>query len=182
MPKARSWSPADLPAAPAVRASTESGRIVPAQVPPSPAPEKEAAESASAGFAGKRVAESEGVRDAQEGRAFAAPPSRLLRPVPFGREVLLEVSPGTREGVEERIAAAARRLGGGTERSDRASAGATDGAAAVRVLVPEPSAAAFLEELRRLGTIPPEGVPSAVDVPSGPHPGTVAYTVRIRVR
>ncbi|MBI5905664.1 MAG: zf-HC2 domain-containing protein [Deltaproteobacteria bacterium] len=182
MPKARDWSPADLPAAPAVRASTDSGRIVPATVAPPPPQDRETAASASAGIDGKRVAEAEGMRKAQEGRALAAPPSRLLRPVPYGREVLLEVGAGQRDGVEERIAAAARRLGGGSESPDRASAGVAEGAAAVRVLLPEPSAAAFLEELGRLGTIPPEGRPAAIDTPAGPRAGTVAYTVRIRVR
>jgi len=182
MPKARSWSAADLPAAPAVRASTESGRIVSAPVQPPSAPDGESAASASAGFGGKRVAEAEGLRTVQEGRSFAAPPSRLLRPLPYGREVVLEVGSVAREGIEERIAAAARRLGGGPEPSDRPSAGPPDGAASVRILVPEPSAAAFLEELGRLGTIPPEGAPPAIDIPAGPRAGIVAYTVRIRVR
>jgi hypothetical protein len=50
------------------------------------------------------------------------------------------------------------------------------------VILPEAAAGGFLDELRRIGTVPPDGLPTAADNPPGPQPGTVAYTVRIRVR
>jgi len=88
-----------------------------------------------------------------------------------------------REGVEERIAETALRSGGAVERIERVSGPTRKGAAGtVRVILPEAAAAGFLEELRRIGTVPPEGLPVAIDIPQGPRPGTVAYTVRIRVR
>ncbi len=140
-PKVRAWSPADLPAAPAVRASSES----------SPVP-----------------------------KVLAAPPSRLLRPLPYGREILLDVTPDGRGEAGERIADAARRSGGSVERVERDATGQT--AAAVRVLLPESASASFLSELDRIGKVPPEGKPAEIDIPAGPARGTVAYTVRIRVR
>jgi hypothetical protein len=113
-------------------------------------------------------------------RVLAAPPSRLLRPLPYGREIVLDVAPEGREGAGDRIAAAARRLGGSVERVERDPSGAD--VVAVRVLLPEPAAPAFLSELDRIGKVPPEGKPAEVDIPAGPTRGTVAYTVRIRVR
>jgi hypothetical protein len=50
------------------------------------------------------------------------------------------------------------------------------------VILPEVAATRFLEEMGRIGTIPPEGTPEATDRPAGPRPGTVAYAVHIRVR
>ncbi|MGE5190590.1 MAG: zf-HC2 domain-containing protein [Gemmatimonadota bacterium] len=122
--------------------------------------------------------------EAIEPKVFAAPPSRMLKALPFGREVTLEVASGDREGIEERIVAAAERLGGAGHPGPARGA---DGAqplrsAAVRVHLPAASAGAFLEALKGLGTIPPEGMPAAVDLPAGPTPGLAAYTVRIRVR
>ncbi len=119
-----------------------------------------------------------------EPRIFAAPPSRMFKAVPNGREVTLEVASGEREGIEERIVATARRFGGGvhpgfalrTERAQVLLPGA------VRVHLPRDSADGFLEALKGIGTIPPEGMPASVDLPAGPSPGIVAYTVRIRVR
>jgi hypothetical protein len=119
-------------------------------------------------------------------RLLAAPPSRLLRPLPYGREVTLEVSAADRPGVEERIAIVARGLRGSVVREP--GTGPADLAEnrplsdAVRVQLPADSAERFLSELRSLGTIPPGGVAGWTDLPAGPSPGTVLYTVRIRVR
>ena len=151
-PKARAYSESDLPAAPALRASTDSERIAPGA--PAAAP-------------------------AAEGSGARIPRSRLFLPPSYEREVLLDVTAEGREGAEERVAAAARRLGGSVERVDRDPA---NGAAAVRVVLPGPAAPAFLSELERIGKVPPEGKPSGVDPLAGPAAGPVAYTVRIRVR
>jgi len=99
--------------------------------------------------------------------------------LPYGREVLLEVTPGGREGIEQRIATAAWRLGGSVEQGDRGTPGDN---AVVRVLLPEPAAADFLSEMERIGKVPPQGKPADVDLPAGPIPGTVAYTIRVKVR
>lgn len=145
---------------PARRISTAGGGIGPA-----PVPEKD-------------------VRDIVPPRLFAAPPSRLLRPVPYGREVTVEVPPEHREGLEERIAAAALRLGGTVARDpSRPVASGKEGSRdQVRVHVPSGSAEIFLAELSHLGTLPLEGMPGWADFPAAPSPGVVAYTVRIRVR
>ncbi|MGE5663909.1 MAG: hypothetical protein ACM31I_06235 [Deltaproteobacteria bacterium] len=122
--------------------------------------------------------------EAIEPRVLAAPPSRMLRPLPFGREVTLEVASAERAGIEERVVAAAERLGGGAHPGAAPAADSAQPVApsAVRVHLPAASAGAFLDALKGLGTIPPEGMPAAVDLPAGPSPGIVAYTVRIRVR
>lgn len=60
-------------------------------------------------------------------------------------------------------------MGGIVERIERESESTRKGAAD-----------GFLEGLRRIGTVPPEGLPAAVNNPPGPQPGTVAYTVRVR--
>ena len=163
--KPRTWTAADLPAVPALRASTDSERIVPASPPPGQAADGPTAE------------------ESRPSRIFAAPPSRLLRPLPYGRDVVLDVEPEHRDGAEDMIAAAALRLGGIVERIER-RAGPTpeDASETVRVVLPEAAATRFLEELGRIGTIPPEGKPGAIDLPAGPRVGTVAYAVRIRVR
>lgn len=156
--KPRTWTAADLPVVPALRASTDSERIV---------PDREEEEKA----------------DSRPSRVFAAPPSRLLRPLPYGRDVVLSVEQEHRDGTEDRVAAAALRLGGIVERIERMSGPAPEGASGtVRVVLPEAAATRFLEELGRIGTIPPEGKPAAIDLPAGPRAGTVAYAVRIRVR
>ena len=122
--------------------------------------------------------------EAIEPKVFAAPPSRLLRPLPYGRDVTLEVTPAEREGLEVRIVGAAERLGGGAHpgAAFRAESGQAPLSGAVRVHLPVESAAAFLDALKSFGTIAPEGMPAAADLPAGPSPGVVAYTVRIRVR
>ncbi|MBP2684757.1 MAG: hypothetical protein H6Q79_2796 [Deltaproteobacteria bacterium] len=116
-------------------------------------------------------------------RIVPVAPPRSLSALPYGRDIALDVKPENREGVEERIAETALRSGGAVERIERVSGPTRKGAAGtVRVILPEAAAAGFLEELRRIGTVPPEGLPVAIDIPQGPRPGTVAYTVRIRVR
>jgi hypothetical protein len=103
--------------------------------------------------------------------------------LPYGRDIVVDVEPESREGAEERIAGAALRLGGIFERIERDGESAGEGAAGtIRVILPEAAAAGFLDELRRIGNVPKEGLPSATDLPAGPRPGTIAYAVRIRVR
>jgi len=165
-PKPRTWTAADLPSVPAIRASTNSERIVP--IVPFPGPTADPAE---------------GGADFRLARSFAPPPSRLLRPLPYGRDIVVDVKPESREGAEDRIAEAALRSGGIFERIERDSESARKGAAGmIRVILPEAAAAGFLDELRRIGNVPQEGMLSAVDIPAGPRPGTIAYAVRIRVR
>ena len=172
----------DLPSAPALRASTDSERIVPVAPPAEPATKGDTAAGAPA-FEERRRPVAGGSPDSLPPRVFAAPPSRLFRPLPYGREIMLNVAPEDRGRAEERIAAAALRLGGIVERIEREGGPGTNGAAGtVRVILPGTAAAGFLEELRRIGTVPPEGAPSTIDIPAGPRPGTVAYAVRIRVR
>ncbi|HEX9205750.1 MAG TPA: hypothetical protein VF853_07470, partial [Candidatus Deferrimicrobiaceae bacterium] len=173
-PKPRAWSAADLPAAPALRTSSESARIVPGASGPG------AATGAPENRAGKATDAPGDAAPAPAPRVLAAPPSRLLRPLPYGREIVLDVAPEGREGAGDRVAAAARRLGGSVERVERDPSGSD--VVAVRVLLPEPAAPAFLSELDRIGKVPPEGKPAEVDIPAGPTRGTVAYAVRIRVR
>jgi len=172
-PKSRAWSPKDLPAAPAVRASSESARIVPGEPGPTAAGSPEAHGGAAPGAPGDDP-------PAPAPRVLAAPPSRLLRPLPYGREIVLDVTLEGKAGAADRIAAAARRLGGTVERIERDPSGAD--VVAVRVLLPEPAAPSFLAEMGRIGKVPPEGKPAEVDIPAGPTRGTVAYAVRIRVR
>jgi hypothetical protein len=99
--------------------------------------------------------------------------------MPYGREIVLEVAPEGSGSAGERIADAARRLGGAVERVERDPSGGSP--VAVSVLLPEPAAASFLTEMERIGKVPPSGKASEADIPAGPRPGTVAYTVRIRV-
>ncbi|GAB4233649.1 MAG: hypothetical protein OHK0028_09510 [Deltaproteobacteria bacterium] len=178
---ARIWNPGDLPAAPAIRASSDSERIVPAP-PPEEHAAKERPAAGSPALEGTPRAEPAERVDPPWPRVFAAPPSRLFRPLPYGREIVLNVAPEDRAGAEDRIAAAASRLGGIVERIERESGPGDRGATGtVRVILPAAAAGGFLEELRRMGTVPPGGMPAAIDIPAGPRPGTVAYAVRIRV-
>jgi len=96
----------------------------------------------------------------------------------YVRDIPLDVAPERREGAEERIVEATMRSGGIVERIERGDAGKST----VRVILPEAAAVGFLDELRRIGTVPPENMPAAIDIPQGPRPGTVACAVRIRVR
>ena len=180
-PKPRTWTAADLPSVPATLASTNSGRIVP--VAPFPGPTADPAGPGAPAFGERGSAEAEGGADSRLSRSFAPPPSRLLRPLPYGRDIVVDVNPESREGAEERIAGAALRLGGIFERIDRGPGEAAPSASGtVRVILPEFAATRFLEEMGRIGTIPPEGTPAATDRPAGPRPGTVAYAVHIRIR
>lgn len=154
-----------LPAVPATRVSTGAESVVP------------------------RVREEERAEGPAPFRVFTAPSPRLLRPLPYGREVTLEVDAGQRPGLEERIVRVAERFGGSILRewhfqgsSSEAIGGAPVPEGPMRIQLPADSAEAFLSELRKLGTIPPEGMPAGVDLPAGPAPDIVAYTVRIRVR
>ncbi|MGA7103865.1 MAG: zf-HC2 domain-containing protein [Candidatus Deferrimicrobiaceae bacterium] len=152
----------ELPAGLAARVSTESGMIKPVfprKFPPG---------------------------ETQAMRGFAAPP-RLMRQEPFGREVTIEVDQDARPGVEDRIAAVAMRLGGAVrrERMRIATSRMEEGVVVsdiVRVRIPAVFADVFLEELEKLGSISPEGIPGKLDIPPGPSPDPVAYTVRIRVK
>jgi hypothetical protein len=113
-------------------------------------------------------------------RALAAPPARLPGTLPYGREVVLDVTPEARGDAGDKVAAAARRLGGAVERIERDPSGVD--VVAVRVLLPESAAPAFLSEMDRIGKMAPEGKAAEADTPPGPTRGTVAYAVRIRAR
>jgi hypothetical protein len=172
-PAPRTYSPADLPAAPAVRASSKSARIVP----------RESVAPAGPGDPGSGPGAAPGaVRDAAPVPApivLAAPSSRPLRPQPYGREIVLEVAPESRGSAGQSVADAARRLGGAVERVEREPSDGTP--VAVSVLLPESAATSFLSEMERIGRVPPVGRTAGADIPPGPVRGTVAYTVRIRV-
>ncbi len=98
----------------------------------------------------------------------------------------MDVAPEIRPGLEERIVETAIRMGGSVPRPPETAAGFSEkpspGDGVVRVHLPIGSAESFLDALRTMGTIPPEGEPAAIDLPAGPSEGVVAYTVRIRVR
>jgi hypothetical protein len=121
-------------------------------------------------------------------RVFSFPESRLLRPSPYEKEVTIEVPPGDRAGLADRIAEAALRLGGMFAREITVMPGGSGAGETpplreiIRVVLPVDRASVFLAELGKLGTVPPEETPGPVDLPAGPAFDTVAYTVRIRVR
>ena len=177
----RTWTEAELPSAPAIRASSNSERIVPVAPPPGPTADPAGPGALSSGE--RQGAGAEGGPDVRLVRSFAPPPLRLLRPLTYGRDIVVDVTPESREGAEERIAVAALRLGGIYERIIRGPGESAPGASGtVRVILPEIAATRFLEEIGRIGTIPPEENPAATGLPAGPRPGTVAYAVHIRVR
>jgi hypothetical protein len=163
-PQPASRAPAHLP--PATLASTDGRPVAPAPrawEPRGAFPQEEAA----------------------PGRLFAAPPSGLLRPSLHGREVVLEVPPDVREGVEERIALAALRVGGSPAGEPSREGGRDDPETAfrtVRVLIPAAATEAFLAEIRTIGIVPADESPDVTDLPAAPAADIVAYTVRIRVR
>lgn len=176
----RTWSEADLPAVPALRASTDSERIYPA-VPPPGTTSKDIPEAVAPASEPGRFAESGAVQDSRPAGVLSAPPSRLFRPLPYGRDIVLNVAAERTSEAKEQVAAAAIRRGGIVERIEPGGGRAGDGnAGTVRVVLPESAADGFLDELGRIGKIPPEGRPSATDLPAGPRAGTVAYAVRIR--
>ena len=152
----------ELPAGLAARVSTESGTTKPVFLRQSPPGETE------------------------EMHVFAPPPG-LLRQGASDREVTIEVDRDARPGAEDRIAAIALRMGGAVRR-DRVRFATTRMEKAVvvsnvvRVLIPAVFADIFLEEVGKLGSISPEGIPGKLDIPPGPSPDPVAYTIRIRVK
>ena len=160
-PKIRVYSLADLPAAPVLSAGTRFARIQPY----APASVNDA-ETAS-----RTTPET-------EARDISARAARLRPPAAYGRELSMDVDPEERDETAERIATAAKRLGGAVEGIEVDHA-AIEGTVAVRVLLPERTAPAFIDELRRNGKLPPEAAPQRSIVPAGPTPGTVAYTVRL---
>src|SRR5512141_554960 len=83
--KPRAWTSAELPSVPATFASTNSGRIVPDA--PFPGPTAEPAGSGDPAFGERGSADAEGGADSRLSRSFAPPPSRLLRPLPYGRDI-----------------------------------------------------------------------------------------------
>jgi hypothetical protein len=121
-------------------------------------------------------------------RVLAFPESRLLRPAPYEKEVTIEIPSGDRAGLADRIADAALRLGGMFSREIMVGPGGSGAGGTpplretIRVVLPVDRAGVFLAELGKLGTVPPEETPGPVNLPAGPAPDTVAYTVRIRVR
>ena len=157
--KPRTWTAADLPSVPATFASTNSERIVPNA--PFPGPTSDPAGSGAPAFGERGSADAEGGADSRLSRSFAPPPSRLLRPLPYGRDIVVDVKPENREGAEERIAGAALRLGGIFERIDRGPGeAARSGSGTVRVILPEACG----------GTVPRGDGPDRVD-PAGRDAG-----------
>ncbi len=153
----------EIPAGLASRVSTKGGTIEPATPRESPA------------------------KEAPEPRGVGEQLSRLERPSPYGKEVTIEVARNDRIGMEDRITKLALRLGGRVRRGGTFTAGSGPGEMTIlseimQVSVPAASEANFLEELGRMGTIPPEGMPGKTDTSAGSSSGTVVYTVRIRVR
>lgn len=138
---------------------------------------------------GPILAEEDRVAPPAASRVFAAPPSLRFRPLPYGREVILEVAADQRPGIEERIVRVVEGFGGSILREwhfrGLPSGGSGEGPVSegpMRIQLPADSAEPFLSELRKLGTIPPEEMQAKRDLPAGPSPDVVAYTVRIRVK
>ena len=95
----------------------------------------------------------------------------------------IEVAAQHRAGLEERIAAAAVRLGGSAQEAPGLPGGGAEGMAdAVRVHLPGDAAKPFLAELSKLGTLPEEGMSGWAELPPGALTEFAAYVVRIRVR
>ncbi len=153
----------EIPAGLASRVSTKGGTIEPAT--PREPPAKEAPEPSG-------------------GNEQLA---RLERPSPYWKEVTIEVAQNDRIGMEDRITKLALRLGGGFRRGGAFTGGSgpeetTIHREIIQVSIPVDSEDDFLEELGRMGTIPPEGMPGKTDTLAGSSSGAVVYTVRIRVR
>ena len=164
-PKIRVYSLADLPAAPVLRAGTRFARVQPY------AP----ASSADAEAASRDEAK---LKPESEKHDIESRTARLRPPAPYGRELSVDVDPEERDETADRIAQAAKRLGGAVEGIEVDHA-AIEGTVVVRVLLPERTAPAFIDELRRNGKLPPEAAPQRSIIPAGPTPGTVAYAVRL---
>jgi hypothetical protein len=160
----------------------------PAALAKSPSPAVPATRVSTGGQAIKPgVSRDAAPQEASGPRGLAAPPSGLLEPSPYGREVTIEVARDARTGLEDRIALLIKRLGGEMLRERiRLARSAGEETLQImdilRVSIPAVSTDAFIEELGKLGTIPPEGMPGKADIPAGPTPGNVTYTVRILTR
>lgn len=120
-------------------------------------------------------------------REFGKQLARLAKPSPYGKEVTIEVDRNDREGMENRIAELALRLGGMVRRGGTFAAGSEPGELTIlsevlQVRIPADSEDDFLEELGKMGTIPPEKETEKTDMAADPSPGNVIYTVRIRIR
>jgi len=154
----------EIPAGLASRVSTEGGTVEPATPRESPAEE------------------------APVPRGVDEQLALLQKPSPYGKEVTIEVAQNDRGGMEDRISELAVRLGGGVRRIGRFTADGESWEMTVirevmRVSIPSESEVAFLEELGKMGTIPPaEGMPGKTDTSADSSSGTIVYTVRIRVR
>src|SRR3990172_7890604 len=145
----------ELPSVPTTRVSTGGGAI-------------------GTAFPGTSQAE-----EALAPRAFAHPESRLLRPLPHEKEVTIEVAPGDRAGIADRIADATLRLGGMFRREITVVPGGFGIGETpplreiIRVVLPADRAGVFLAEMGKLGTVPPEETPGPADLPAAPAPDTV---------
>jgi hypothetical protein len=171
--EAHHWASAELPAVPALRASTNAERITLGSPP--------AREPAFPSFGAGRDANLEPRAADRPLDPFAAFQPFLPGMPANSREVLLDVGQEHREGAEDRIAAVARRLGGIAVVAQWSTGnGPTHGA--VRVVVPEAAGPLFLMELGQLGSIPSDGKPQPVDLHHETQPRNVSYTVRIRTR
>lgn len=115
--------------------------------------------------------------------AVAPLPAGIARQAPLRGEVTIEVAAQHRVGLEERIAAAAMRLGGSAQDKPGPPGGAAESMAdAVSVHLPGDAAKPFLAELSKLGTLPEEGMSGWAEIPPGAVTEVAAYIVRIRVR
>jgi hypothetical protein len=113
------------------------------------------------------------------GERIEPPPRQVL----FGRDVTIEVDASSRPGLEDRIAAAALRLGGNVRVEPAKPGIAPEGTAdIVHVRLPADSENPFLAELSKLGTLPEEGMSGRAGLAAPPPAEAVAYRVRIRVR
>jgi len=159
-----SLAKSEIPAGLASRVSTRGEAIEPA-TPPREPPAKEAPGP----------------------RGFGEQLARFKRLSPYGKEVTIEIARNDRIGMEDRIAELALRLGGVVRRGGVFTAGGGSREATVlseilQVGIPADSEDDFLEELGKMGTIPPEEMAGKTDIPAGLSSGTIVYTVRILVR
>ena len=161
-PKPRVYALTDLPEVPVIRSSTRFARVQPYTTANTAEAKPAHQETQTTLESNKHVA------DAQA--------TRLRPPVPYGREISMEVTPEEREEMANRIVMAAKRLGGTLEKIDR---DVTEGTTSVQVFLPERTAQTFIDDLWRNIKLPPEGMPSRSVIPAGPEPGIIAYTVHL---
>jgi hypothetical protein len=163
----------EAPAPPRARAAKEAG----------PGDRPVTREDAGTGTAARSGQPSLPVVPAQRvstaGERIEPPPRQVL----FGRDVTIEVDASSRPGLEDRIAAAALRLGGNVRVEPAKPGIAPEGTAdIVHVRLPADSENPFLAELSKLGTLPEEGMSGRAGLAAPPPAEAVAYRVRIRVR